>query len=486
MDSQYHTRERLTTSSAGLPPVLAETRPGGVSAVIAVLALVGTVSSFMQTLLIPIQAQLPTLLGASPDATAWVITVTLLVSTICTPIAGRLGDMYGKRRVLLALVGLLIVGSVIAALSRGLLPLLIGRGLQGASMGVVPLGLALLRDTVPPHRLGPAIALVSATMGVGGAAGMPLSAFVADHADWHALFWIAAALGVCCAVLVLVCVPESPVRQPGRFDLLGAAGLSAGLTGVLLAVSRGHEWGWTAPITGGLFGGGAALLVLWGWYELRRTDPLVDLRVSSRAPVLLTNIASVAMGFALFASSVAFPQLLQAPAEAGGPGLSLMAASLVVMPSGLMMLVVSPVSGWLERRHGPKPLLVTGAAVIALAYLAASVGLLSTWQVLVINIVAGTGVGLGYAAMPALIMRAVPASQTGAANGLNAVMRALGTTTAAAVIAAILANSSLEADGVWVPSASGFRLAFVCGLVAAVASCACAAAIPEVRRPPSA
>lgn len=458
-------------------------RPG---LIIAVLAFAGMGASFMQTILVPIQSELPVLLSAGRDDTAWVITITLLVSAICTPISGKLGDMYGKRRIALVLLALLITGSVIAALSPTVVPLIIGRGLQGTGMGVIPLGIAILRDTLHRDRLGSAIALVSATLGVGGALGLPISAFVTEHADWHVLFWVAAGIGAVSFLLFLLVVPVSTLRTPGSFDLVGAIGLALGLVGVLLGISRGNEWGWGAAPTLSLLIVGVIVLVIWGAWELRVTNPLVDLRVSARAPVLLTNLASIAMGFALFASTIVFPQLLELPAETGaGLGLTLLQASFVLMPSGLAMLAMSPVAGRLERRIGPKPLFVTGAGIIALTYLAAVPLDMQVWHVLVINTVVGVGIGLGYAAMPTLIMRAVPASETGAANGLNTLMRGLGTSIAAALIGAVLAQSTTLVSGVAVPTAAGFQTSLVLGLVAAVVCAVVAAFIPRSRQRPS-
>lgn len=452
--------------------------------IIAVLAFAGMGASFMQTILIPIQAELPVLLGAAREDTAWVITVTLLVSAICTPISGKLGDMYGKRRVALVLLGLLVAGSVIAALSPTVVPLIIGRALQGTGMGVIPLGISILRDTLDPKRLGSAIALVSATLGVGGALGLPLSAFVTEHFDWHMLFWVAAAISAVSFILFATIVPASTLRTGGRLDFIGAAGLAIGLVGVLLAVSKGNEWGWDAPITLISLVGGVLVLLLWGWFELRVNNPLVDLRVSARPPVLLTNLASVAMGFALFSSSIVFPQLLELPVETDGLGLTLLQASFILMPSGLAMLAMSPVAGRLERRIGAKPLLVAGASIIALSYVGAVLVDLQVWHVLVFNILIGIGIGLGYATMPTLIMQAVPSSETGAANGLNTLMRALGTSVAAAVIAVVLSDSAVPFGETMVPTGSGFQLAFVLGLIAAVVCAIIAACIPRSRPHP--
>lgn len=455
-------------------------------AVVAVLALAGLCSSFMFTLVVPIQSQLPTLLNASRDDTAWVVTSTLLAAAVFTPIAGRLGDMYGKRRMVLVLLAVMIVGSVIAAVSGGIVGLIVGRALQGAVVGVVPLGISIMRDVLHENRVDSAIALMSATLGVGGALGLPISALVAENADWHWLFWIAGGLGAVVFALVLWIVPVSVLRTAGRFDYLGAVGLAIGLIGILLAVSRGNTWGWTSPLTLGLAVGGILILLVWGWYELRVENPLLDLRVAARRPVLLTNLASIAMGFALFTSNVAYPQMLELPLATGvGLGLSLLAASLVVMPSGLVMMVLSPISGTLARTIGPRVLLVAGSISLILAYGFSLFFSTEVWHFVVANILIGFGIGFGYAAMPMLIMRAVPPSETGASNGLNALARSLGTSTAAAIVGVVLATLSTGEGDTRVPTVEAFHVSFLLGIGAAAVALVLALLIPTRENPAS-
>lgn len=459
------------------------TRMPAQGAIVAVLAVAGLASSFMFTLVVPIQSKLPELLDASREDTAWVVTSTLLAAAVMTPIAGRLGDMYGKRRIVLVLLGLLVAGSVIAAVSTGIVGVIVGRTLQGAVTGVIPLGISILRDVLHEDRVDSAIALISATLGVGGALGMPISALITERSDWHVLFWVSGALGAIVFALVLWIVPVSVLRTPGRFDYAGAAGLAIGLIGVLLAVSRGNEWGWTSPPVLACGLGGLVVLLVWGWYELRISEPLLDLRVAARPAVLLTNLASIAMGFSLFGSNVVYPQMLELPVATGGFGLSLLGASLVVMPAGLVMMVLSPFSGRLARTVGPKLLLVLGAIALVVAYGYTLLFSAEVWQLVVANLVIGVGIGFGYAAMPMLIMRSVPQTETGASNGLNALFRSLGTSTAAAVVAAVLATHTVEFDGTAVPSASGFQLSFVLGLASAVVALVVALFIPRRRDP---
>ncbi|AZH80016.1 MULTISPECIES: MFS transporter [Microbacterium] len=450
-------------------------------AIIAVLAFAGLCSSFMFTLVVPLQAELPQLLNSSREDTTWVVTITLLVAAVATPISGRLGDMYGKRRVVIVLLAILIVGSVIAAVSGSIIGVIIGRALQGAVTGVVPLGIAIMRDVLSPERLGTAVALMSATMGVGGAVGMPVAALLAENADWHMLFWLAAALGVIGLVLVLVVIPEDVLRSPGRLDVLGAIGLAIGLTGILLFVSRGAEWGWTSPITLVCIIGGLAVLLVWGWYQLRTQDPLLDLRVAARPAVLFTNIAAIGMGFALFASNVTFPQLLEMPVGGAGFGLDMVAASLVIMPAGLVMMVISPLSGWLERTVGPRPLFTVGAGAIVLAYVFVLLWSSEVWHIFVANIFIGVGIGFTFAAMPMIIMRSVPANETGASNGLNALFRSVGTSTASAVMGGVLAAMSIDVDGVAVPTRTAFEVCFWLAIAAGIVAVVLSLFIPKQR-----
>ncbi|MYW09798.1 MFS transporter [Streptomyces sp. SID2563] len=452
-------------------------------AVVATLAFAGTVAAVMQTLVTPLIAELPRILDTSSSNAAWVITVTLLVSAVCVPVSGRLGDLLGKRRMLLACSVPLIAGSVVCALSSSVVPMIVGRGLQGMGMGMVPLGIALLRDVVPPEKMSSSIALVSASLGIGGALGLPIASAVAQYASWRVLFWGSAVLAVAICALIWALIPDVPAGAKGqRFDVPGAIGLAAGLVCLLLAVSKGADWGWASGTTIGLFAAAVVILLAWGLWELRTTDPLVDLRTTARPRVLITNIASLFVGFGMYAGMLIAPQLLQFPEATGyGLGQTMLQAGLWMAPGGIMMMVVSPFGGKLTDARGPKFTLISGVLVIAAAY---GLGILlmgSAWGLMLFLMVSSSGVGLAYGAMPALIMSAVPASETAAANGFNTLMRALGTSVGAAVIGAVLAQMTTEAGGYTFTSESGFRTGLVLGCVVALIAVAISAFIPAVR-----
>lgn len=447
---------------------------------IATLASAGLVVSFMQTLVTPIYPRLPVLLDARPADVSWVLTATLLAAVISTPISGRLGDMFGKRRILLLLLAILVGGSIICALSGTLIPLVIGRSLQGIGIGVIPLGISILRDVIHPKNLGAAVALVSATLGVGGALGLPLAATIAQFADWHWLFILATALGLAAIVATATIIPVSTLRTGGSFDYIGAVGLGIGLFGVIMAVSKGAEWGWTSPLTLTLLIGGVVVLLGWGVFELRSAHPLIDLRVASRRPVLLTNLASIAVGFAFFVVNASLPLVLEAPIATGyGLGQSLIVASLCLMPLGLVMFFVSGIAARLSAARGARTSLILGSAIVAVGFILAIFFLDQLWHIILVSTITGIGVGFAYAAMPTLIMQSVPPKETAAANGLNSVMRTLGSTFSATLVAVILATNVVVTDGVGVPTREGFAWVFVMGAGVVLVGLAIALFIPR-------
>ncbi|WP_153175862.1 MFS transporter, partial [Streptomyces sp. E2N171] len=433
---------------------------GAGAAVVPVLAFAGIVVAVMQTLLVPVVKDLPRLLDTAPADATWVLTSTLLSGAVATPVMGRLGDLFGKRRMLVASLTVMVVGALVSAFTSDLLVMIAGRTLQGFAMGAIPLGIGLMRDMLPRERLGSAMALMSSSIGVGGGLALPAAALVAQHTDWHVLYLGAAGLGVLAIALTLAVVPESPLRAKGSFDLPGALGLTAGLLLFLLPVSKGSDWGWTSGTTLGLLGAAAVVLLLWGLMELRVAAPLVDLRTTARREVLLTNLASIMVGVSFFVVSLVLPQLLQLPTASDGLGQSMVVAGLCVAPLGLTMMFTAPVYARLSARYGPKVTLIIGLLVIAAGY-GGGLGLMSAaWQTVVTSVVLGAGIGLAYSSLPALIVGAVPASETGAANGLNTLMRSIGTSVSSAVIGMVLANTSDAVGGVAVPTLHGFRVSF--------------------------
>ncbi|MFC9504570.1 MFS transporter [Streptomyces sp. NPDC057002] len=444
-----------------------------------VLAFGGILMAVMQTVVVPLLPDLPRLTGASAGTVSWMVTATLLSGAVLTPVLGRAGDMYGKRRVLMAALGLMTLGSVLCALTSDIGVLIAARTLSGAAAAVVPLSISILRDELPPERRGSAVALMSSTVGIGAALGLPLAAVIVQYADWHTMFWVTGALGAAGVTLVWWAVRESPVREPGRFDVPGALGLAVGLVCLLLGVSQGGQWGWGSPRVVGLFLAAAVVLALWWWLQLRAEQPLVDLRLVARPRVGLSHVAALLAGFAFYANTLVTAQLVQAPEATGyGLGLSIVATGLCLLPSGVVMLLLSPVSARISAARGPRVTLALGAAVIAAGYAVRIADSRDLWMIIAGATVVATGTTLAYSALPTLILRAVPAGQTASANGVNVLMRTIGQACSSAAVAAVLVHHTSLVGGAPVPTLHGYLLAFAMAGAVALLAVVAALCIP--------
>ncbi|AJT43101.1 MFS transporter [Psychromicrobium lacuslunae] len=450
--------------------------------IVTILCLSGTVVSLQQTLMVPLLPDFPKILHTTPDDVSWLVTATLLTAAVATPIVSKMADMYGKRRMMIVAMVTMVIGSVICAVGESFGWLVVGRAFQGLAASLIPVGISILRDELPKERVASAVALMSATLGIGSALGLPLSGLIYQGLGWEAIFWLSTAVGVLMIIAVLSVVPESELRTHGRFDYLGAVLLSIALTALLLAISKGGHWGWSSEPVILLFITAVVFLAAWVPYELRVSQPMVDLRTSSRRPVLLTNLASLLVGFSMYANMLATTQQLQLPEISGfGFGLAVTVAGLCMVPSGLAMVAFAPISAGLTKRFGAKTTLIVGAAVLALSYVARVFLTGQVWMVILGATAVSVGTAIAYAAMPTLIMRAVPITETASANGLNSLLRAVGTSTASAAIAAILTGLVAQHGELTLPTLSAFTTVFWVAAVAALAAIGVAVFIPAAQ-----
>src|ERR1700722_722678 len=448
-------------------------------AAVAVVCIAGLMVSLPMSVLIPVLPQVAEDLHSSTTSTEWLLTSTLLAAAVAVPIVGRLGDLHGKRLMLMMCAGFLTVGSLICGLSRSLIPLIIGRGVTGLSLAAVPLGISLITVTMPARRALFGVALVSATLGIGGALGLPLAGVVGEPAYYPLLFWILLAGGVVSLLGSWLFLTEPPQRGSGRFDLRGAILLAVALLCLLLPLSEAAVWGWGSPRTLGLLAIAAVLLVSFVLMERRIRSPLVDIAANARPALLRTNVASVCVGFALFASFIGTAAYVQAPRASGyGFGTSIVVSGLCMLPSGLAQLALSPVSAVISRRFGPKITLCTGSLVVAAGFVIRIALTAHLWEIVVGTTIAGAGIGIAFAAMPALISLGAPRAELAAANGLNTLCRASGSSLASAVGGTLLASSVVVVGGAAFPSLAAHQLLFGICTGAAVVGAAIALLVP--------
>jgi EmrB/QacA subfamily drug resistance transporter len=421
------------------------------------LAAAAVAYALLQSLVAPALLTIQEDLHTTTAGAAWILTAYLLSASVVTPIAGRLGDMYGKKRLMVVVLVVLALGTALAGLATSIGVMILARVIQGAGGAIFPLAFSIIRDEFPRRRVPHGIALISAIMGIGGGLGIVLAGPIVEHLSYHWLFWFPLLAVVAAAVGTAFLVPESPVKTGGRIDPLGAVLLGGWLVALLVPVSEGPTWGWTSPRTLGLLVLSGVLFVAWVAAESRSKAPLVDMRMMRVRPVWTTNLAAFVFGFGMFASFVLVPEFVELPPKDGfGFGASVTQAGLFMLPATMGMLVAGPISGRLSSTVGSRVPLMLGALVSCLGFVVLAAAHSQRWEIYVAMLVMGIGIGFAFSSMANLIVESVPAAQTGVATGMNTIVRtiggAIGSQVSAVIVTATLAGG--------VPTERGFTLAF--------------------------
>jgi EmrB/QacA subfamily drug resistance transporter len=455
-----------------------------------VLSLACTAFALMQTMVVPALPVLQRELHTSTTWATWVLTVFLLVGCVATPILGKLGDQYGKERLLAISLIVFLVGCLGCAVAWNISSLIAFRALSGVGAGVFPLAFAIIRDEFPPEKIGVGIGAVSAVFGVGGGFGIVISGVIVDHLSWRWLFILGSIIIGVAVVLVHKFVPESPIKTASRVDVPGALLLSVSLIALLVGLSEGESWGWTSARVLGLFGVALAVGFLWGFVETRVREPLVDMRMLAHRPVLFTNVTAMIAGFAMFGTFVLIPNFVEMghslPESTArlvdyGFAASATRAGLYLLPGSLMLLFAGPLAGKIGTRIGFKWPLAFGLGTVAVSAAGLCFFHDRPWHIWVSQAILGIGVGFAFASMATLIAENVRPEETGVATGVNTVMRSIGGVIGAQVGAALLTAYTIAGTG-GIPSVRGFEVTFAVAAIAAVVGTVLACLTPEPSR----
>ncbi|MGW4794702.1 MFS transporter [Nonomuraea sp. NPDC004297] len=401
------------------------------------LSFAASIAALQNTAVVPLLPVLQRELNTSLSAVTWTLTLSLLVGAVSTPLLSRFGDMYGRRRMILTALALLVIGSVLAALATSLTWLIVARVLQGAVAALVPLSIGVVRDSLPRQQLATGIGVLSATMGFGSGGGMILAGLASG--DYHLAFWIISGISLAALVVVAVLVRDSVPPVKGRPDLAGAALLAAWLVTLLLAVSQGGSWGWTSPGVLGLFGLTAVLAVVWVLVERRVAEPLVEMAMLTHRGTIGATVSSTLLGFSFFTLLNGMSGFAQVPEAAGGLGATTLEVGVYLLPSTLFMLVISLFAGRIMQRLPASAMVAAGSAITGLAALWLVVAHTTPAHLYVASSLMGIGLGIGYAALGTMAVEHVAPDRTAVAAGVNALVRIVGASVAGAAIAAVLA-----------------------------------------------
>ncbi|MGW0792275.1 MFS transporter [Streptomyces sp. NPDC002911] len=452
-------------TSNALPAAGTRAAPPGVTAPFAALLIAVLSFSLMQTMVVPVLPDLQREFGASTTGISWVLSSFLITASVATALLGRVGDMFGKRRVLIACLTAFAVGTLICAVSNSLGLLIAARAVQGVGSAAFPLAFGIVRDQFPRERVPVAIGMISSTFGIGFGIGLILPGPVVDTLSWHWVFWLGLAVIVLGILAVAVFVKESPDRSPGRIDWAGGVLLSGAIVALLLPISQGKSWGWGSPAVIGLFVAAVVLGVVFVAVERRVQEPLIDIDLLRRPAVATSHVAALIIGFGMYGAFTLVPLLAQTPPEVGfGFGSSVTGSGLFMLPMAVTMLAASPLSGRIGAAVGFKLPLVLACLIGVVGFAIYAVGHDAEWAMYVGSGVLGIGVGLAYASLANLVVAAVDPRQTGEATGINTIMRTIGSSLGAQIAASIV--SSRTVPGTLFPAESGYTTTFVMSAIA--------------------
>ncbi|VXB89625.1 MFS transporter [Nocardioides sp. AX2bis] len=445
----------------------------------AVLTVAVGAFALLQSMVVPVLSLIQVEYDTDQSTVTWVLTAYLLSASVATPLLGRIGDVVGKKRMLVVTLMALAVGSLLAALAPSIGWLIAARVVQGAGGGVLPLSFGIIRDEFGDKMTG-ALSVLASLTAVGFGLGIVVAGPVVDALGYHWLFWLPMGATLLAAAGAARFVPESPRGAATRLPLAPAVLLAGWLVALLLPVSQGNTWGWGSPRVIGLLALSAVLAAAWIRLETRVRVPLIDMHMMRRRGVWTTNLVTLFVGFGLFASFGFLPQLLQTPESSGyGFGASVTVSGQLLLPSAVASFLVGFSTSRLMGRFGARAVILTGALISGLSYLSLALFHDTVLQILVGITVQGLGTGLVISSSASVVIASVPASQTGVASGMNANIRTIGGSIGSAVMAGVV--TARTGPGGF-PAESGYTIGFAVLAFFLLLATLAATRVPDLHR----
>ncbi len=446
----------------------------------AVLITSAAAMALLQSVVIPVLPALQAELDTTAVGVTWVLTSFLLSASVCTPIAGSVGDLFGRKRTFVASLVILGVGTALAAVANSLTMMIVARVIQGFSGGLLPASFGIIRDEFPARKVAGAVGFLAALLAVGFGAGIVLAGPIESTLGVRWVFWIPLiGIGVSAALAAWVIAPDGPRKRGGTINWAAATFLGSWLLCLLLAISRAPSVGWLSWQVWALIGVAVLLAAVWLLIETRSAAPLIDLRIMRIPTVWAGNLASFLFGVGMFAAFTALPQFLQAQPSAGfGLGASVTESGLMIMPISAGMFILGLFAGRLTHRFGARRLLIAGSLIASAGYLGIAAVHASALPISLWSTVVGIGLGLAFSAVSNLVIDAVPPAQTGAVSGVNVNIRIAGGAVGAALMASLVTVGSTT-DGE--PSNLGYTIGFVMVAAAVALSAVAATVAPSLR-----
>lgn len=433
---------------------------------------------------------LPTLYGSykNPIGVGWLLSGFMLVSAIAAAICGRGGDLFGRPRVLLGVLVIAVSGSLIAWLAPTLEGVIAGRVIQGVARAVMPLCYGLAYEQLPVERRSLAVGCIAGTATVGSGIGLVLGGAIVDTGHWRLLFLVSALVVACAMVAIVSFAAPSPRRYRGEpLDVAGAVLFAIGSGALLIAIASAARTGWGAALPLRLLAASAVLLVIWIRHELRHPHPLIDLRLLGNRAIGLANLAVMLGAIGIMQSAQIMSLLLQqSPATGAGIGLTATTAGIFALPTLLVGLIASPVSGYLCGRSGGRSMMLTGFACLTVAWSLLAASHHSAEIIFALLMLGGTGMAIIWAAVPNVLIGAAPPDRVSEVTGFMQLVRATGQSIGAQLVTYLLATTTIAGASGALPDDRAYTLTLsFLGVTASGAFVLCIW-LPRFRRPPAA
>ena len=466
----------LLTSNVPVPKTVETFDRHYANRIMLLLAGIVLVVLYIEGMLTPSLPTIQSDFGVDAGQVTLIISAYAAAGVALSPVIGKLGDIYGKRKIMIAVMFTYAAAVSVTGFSPTFAFMVGARTIQGIGLTIMPLGMSLMREEFPKEMVPRAQGILSAMFGIGFAISLPLGSWVSQDYGWRTTYHTAVPFVVVMAILVFLLVKESPYRRPEtRVDYLGALFLGLGLAGIVAALSQGEAWGWASPLTLGFATLGAVMFIPFVLVErgltVKKREPIVDVHLLAERNVTVTNVVLTVAGLGMYLALFSLIYQFEFPLASGGYNAScttlqhcdfgILTAGIDILPLALGMTAVALVTSVVVSRVGVKPLAFTGGLVTALGFtLEAFATTLTT--ALVIEVVIGAGMGLLNASIINLLVLTVDPKDMGQATAMNNVFRNVGGSVGAPIAGSLLATYLLTSGPLagYFPAHMAFQYAF--------------------------
>jgi MFS family permease len=385
---------------------------------------------YAETMLVPALPTIKKEFNIEYTWVAWILSIYLLVGVVATPILGKLGDIYGKKKVLLGAISIYAIGASLAGFSQNFWQLILFRALQGFGIAMFPLAFGIAREAFPREKTPMAQGIISAMFGVGSTLGLVVGAWITEHYGWQTTYHTIIPIVIFLLVAIVLWVRESEIRLKSKLDVWGTLTMAIGLVFFVVAMTEGTNWGWLSVRTLGMIVFSIIMFILFGWIETKVSDPFIEMHLMKKRNIWVTNVVIFIVGFQMFMVYQSIAALVMSPKPIGFSA-TITDAGLIQLPSALIQLVLAPLIGVIIIKVGMKRPMIAGMFVLALGYLYMYYIFNHEEMYNQLNVMIGIsiiaiGMVAGMVGTINMVLASTPREYTGISTGMNSLFRMTG------------------------------------------------------------